>query len=981
MVETKSKTKLVKLLGSVILGLVFLCMCFVGLGISINKNAKAEGEELASIYVDSGATTNITGGSVGAMESGNSVYVADGGTLNVTGGTVSGNIYNGGTLNYTAGTLNSVTLASGKYITFKGNPSSTITITLDSPSVGTNIGYLDGITSVTLSRFSVTNLPANTELRISGSYITIAYVDRTVSFAVDPSGYGTVSQSTLTLPHGSSVSVSGSTLSYGSTSITATPASQTAQYTYSFDGWYVGNTQITSSRTITANTTITARFTRTTRTYTVTITRNYTSYGTVSRSSVTGVPYGTVLSTSSNTLNVNGTTVTATPTTASPQYSYSFSSWTNGTETVTGNLTVTANFSRSTRGYWVYAYARYSTSSSGTNSGATAGITGGTASITYNSSTSTTSGTSSVNKYVSYGSSVTLSASAKGGYAFVGWYSSTTSTTALSTSSRYSPTITGTSYYYAFFRATTYTVTISRNNTSYGTVSTSSVSNVPYGATIRVGSSANTLSVNGTTVTATPATNTSSYTYSFSKWTLTSTTGTQITTSGIIVTGNTTIYANFTRTSTSTPTYYTVTITAGSGGTVSETSVSVASGTTFSTSGNKLTIGGTTIYAYANSNYLFSYWSPSSGTITGNTTIRAYFTYNQPDPDPDPDPDPPEPSGDISQRIQDRGYISVGLQDGYTPTLEEMMLVEMLHKYYFEGGTLDNIFEGVYQHAIGNPGYMSDWFTMFTSGVYGTIDYYNDINDGYSALHGGEIDIYFGFDSYYDLASEFLGEDYSRFSFSRPKMYYLMYDDGVDDHNGDLDYLNVTYGRALIITSPYENLSVLEHFLTNHYSWQVDMFTIDLDASEYYQLLDQLIDNGFEYDAIFFSSQFAGETYLERLHTVLNDIAWGTNDLYTFTYAWVNGANYINEFIDYVNNNSDNYVDGEIYTSISDIFYKFGINDKVAIIPLGIDQGYEDVVEYFTYLMRSRVYSSPFNVHDYIRGESGEEEEIFPDGW
>ena len=63
------------------------------------------------------------------------------------------------------------------------------------------------------------------------------------------------------------------------------------------------------------------------------------------------------------------------------------------------------------------------------------------------------------------------------------------------------------------------------------------------------------------------------------------------------------------------------------------------------------------------------------------------------------------------------------------------------------------------------------------------------------------------------------------------------------------------------------------------------------------------------------------------------------------------------------------------------IFYKFGINDKVAIIPLGIDQGYEDVVAYFTYLMRSRVYSSPFNVHDYIRGEAGEEEEIFSDGW
>ena len=263
MVETKRKSKCIKLLGSIVLGLTFLCLgFFAGFGGKIEEFVKGADEpttggttnnyENAMIYVDSGATTNITGGSVGAMESGNSVYVADGGTLNVTGGTVSGNIYNGGTLNYTAGTLNSVTLASGKYITFKGNPSSTINITLNSPSVGTNIGYLDGISSVTLSRLSVTNLPANTELRIEGGYIKIRYVNRTVTITASPSGYGSVSGSSITIPHGSSVSVSGSTLSYGGTSITATPAAQTAQYKYSFAGWYVGDTQITSSRAITA---------------------------------------------------------------------------------------------------------------------------------------------------------------------------------------------------------------------------------------------------------------------------------------------------------------------------------------------------------------------------------------------------------------------------------------------------------------------------------------------------------------------------------------------------------------------------------------------------------------------------------------------------------------------------------------------------------------------------------------------------------
>ena len=811
MIETKSKTKLVKLLGSIVLGLAFLCLgFFAGFGGKIEEFVKGAGEpttggttssyENAMIYVDSGATTNITGGSVGAMESGNSVYVADGGTLNVTGGTVSGNIYNGGTLNYTAGTLNSVTLASGKYITFKGNPSSTISITLyGGASVGETVGYLDGISSVTLSRLSVTNLPSNTKLRISGNYITIAYVDRTVSFEVDPSGYGTVSQSTLSVPHGSSVSVSGSTLSYGGTTVTATPAAQTAQYTYSFAGWYVGDTQITSSRTITANTTITARFTRTTRTYTVTITRNYTSYGTVSRSSVTNVPYGTVLSTSSNTLNINGTTVTATPATASAQYSYSFSSWTNGTATVTGNLTVTANFTRSTRtytviitendisygyvstsivsvpygtvlstsgntlnvngtrviatpaartaqysysfsswtngtatvtehlivtanftrtlrtytvtiheynasygsvsptviedvpygteiyrgssitqlyvgetlvtatpnsstaqysysvsswredsssgttitttgftlegdkdiyvrftkntrSYWVYAYARYSTSSSGTNSGATAGITGGTATITYGSTNTTTTGSSHVRDYVTYYGSVTLTAEAATGYVFVGWYSSTVSTTAVSTSSSYSLTITETAFRFAFFKRASYTITIAVSPSGYGSVSQTSVT-ADYGTSISA--SGNTLSIGDTDITATPASQTAQYTYSFSSWSNASGT----------VTGARTITANFTKTTRT----YTVRIIINdtSCGTVSTSSVTnVPYGTVLSESSNTLNVNGTTVTATpasqtAQYTYAFSNWANGTATVTGNLTVTAIFSRSE----------------------------------------------------------------------------------------------------------------------------------------------------------------------------------------------------------------------------------------------------------------------------------------------------------------------------------------------------------------
>ena len=86
--------------------------------------------------------------------------------------------------------------------------------------------------------------------------------------------------------------------------------------------------------------------------YTVTVESNNTDYGTVDHESVTNVPYGTVITTSTNTINVNGTTVTATPATVTG-YTCTFSNWTNGTATVTGALTVTANFTQTANNYSV----------------------------------------------------------------------------------------------------------------------------------------------------------------------------------------------------------------------------------------------------------------------------------------------------------------------------------------------------------------------------------------------------------------------------------------------------------------------------------------------------------------------------------------------------------------------------------------------------------------------------------------------------
>ena len=178
--ETKRKSKCIKLLGSVILGLAFLCLGIatilkmnplnsaLGAASEPKTGGTTSNYENAMIYVAGGGTTNITGGTIGGMENGNSVYVADGGTLNVTGGTVSGNIYNGGTLNVTGGTITSVTLAEGKYITLQESLENKVDITLENPQIGATIAYIGKGEPIYINYdyFNVLNLPENGQIEL-----------------------------------------------------------------------------------------------------------------------------------------------------------------------------------------------------------------------------------------------------------------------------------------------------------------------------------------------------------------------------------------------------------------------------------------------------------------------------------------------------------------------------------------------------------------------------------------------------------------------------------------------------------------------------------------------------------------------------------------------------------------------------------------------------------------------------------------------
>ena len=86
-----------------------------------------------------------------------------------------------------------------------------------------------------------------------------------ISGAVNPEGYGSVSPSSISVTSGSTVSISGNVLTCDSKTLTATPAVATAEYTYAFVNW----TDVEAGDEITSSVTATANFSRTPKSYTL----------------------------------------------------------------------------------------------------------------------------------------------------------------------------------------------------------------------------------------------------------------------------------------------------------------------------------------------------------------------------------------------------------------------------------------------------------------------------------------------------------------------------------------------------------------------------------------------------------------------------------------------------------------------------------------------------------------------------------------
>ena len=108
--------------------------------------------------------------------------------------------------------------------------------------------------------------------------------------------------------------------------------------------------------TVTSDITVTAYFGWSYREYTISVTVNNPDYGSVSPSS-TQAPYGAIITISSSSPTKLEWYLSeypeqmhrvseATPTPSTEQYAYVFDSWTVPAWTVTGDVTITANFTR-----------------------------------------------------------------------------------------------------------------------------------------------------------------------------------------------------------------------------------------------------------------------------------------------------------------------------------------------------------------------------------------------------------------------------------------------------------------------------------------------------------------------------------------------------------------------------------------------------------------------------------------------------------
>ena len=135
------------------------------------------------------------------------------------------------------------------------------------------------------------------------------------------------------------------------------------QYTYTFSGWALtqDGEVLDELPGATEDVTYYAIFDKTVNNYTVTISSNNNEFGDIDPSSgelTLNLPYGTTVSVNDNVITINEITYTATKETDTAQYEYGFTGWMVkddefDTTTITGELEIVANFTRTVKQYSV----------------------------------------------------------------------------------------------------------------------------------------------------------------------------------------------------------------------------------------------------------------------------------------------------------------------------------------------------------------------------------------------------------------------------------------------------------------------------------------------------------------------------------------------------------------------------------------------------------------------------------------------------
>lgn len=356
----------------------------------------------------------------------------------------------------------------------------------------------------------------------------------------------------------------------GTATCTATLPANTAQYTYSFGGWYEGSTRVgtalaLSVANITAARTFEARGVATVNKYTLTVV-NGSGSGTYN--------YGTKVTITAST--IEGKT---------------FSKWSDGVTTASREVTVTAN-------------ATY-----------TAEYTTNTYTVTYVKGTGIAK-ISKTSETVSWGANATgCTATVTTGYTFDGWYNGGTR---VSTSLTYAPTnVKSNLTLTAKATINKYTVTASpyfRNTDGTGNYTSGTT-----GGTVSGGGSVN--YGGSTTVTATPAAG-----YKFDGWYSAGATGGSLLSSSASyaisnVTASKTVYARFTKK------YYTITYAKSDYvASLSKTSERVAHGA--NATGCTMTVMSTTAqYSYAVDGWYSGATKKTSNATYAPTAVTADATY------------------------------------------------------------------------------------------------------------------------------------------------------------------------------------------------------------------------------------------------------------------------------------------------------------------------------------------------------------------